>query len=1828
MVDKADDENCRKFLDIQGDELKTKEEIKKCYDYISTNYINQKLSKLLAPLDINDEIKESIKKQLPNNIKEIIENIFPSYQCNSISMDINENIKIKLIKGNSFSSTVIKGYAMTKYVCFKNYGGTQVDCKILFLDFDLNENEMKDPFVKVIKEKNKAENENKDNIGIDFSLSDYVFKAIECFDINVILLRKGISYALLEKFTEKSEYGANPKVYVVMNVEEKPLEKIANCTKGKVIKSLDEFKNLIDNKEDDNKKSNFVGACKFEIVEINKFIEEKNEEFNFEGIIKNNDYEFEKMIYKPSTKLMKFEPKKNNYFQTLLLSYNEKNLLDMIKKELKEEIFITVRDFFLQQKVLHFLFCKIEFKLPEKTEEKKEPENEIKPFKFINTIKRKIELDNKKLNSDKENGKADELNKEINKPSKKINFNNDKIVNNIKVIINNQNVSESPGTPKLGNKNVKSEFSTKKQESLFIHKNENNPIIEDDTTKLYSDNNMKGLSENTNNNLNYNLETDVIRKISNFSLGQNENNDKIKNPTEKIIFIRENIDIEEEGKSIYKFGFDTSVTKKNDEKNSLKLIKLKMCKGKKKLKKIEVSENGKKRKFNKKQLIMENEAEIVKKLNFICKNAENMELVYYCADTEIPKDKQFGKFIMDMLDEKYKMCPDCENNNISNQISNHFYYLYNSNNSRIKISYISKEDSNLEQIIEYISSSKNKDFKYQDKQKFDLIDYNKEIYCYGLCKICKKIVTPVIQLPKDFYAYSTAKFFKHISNNTELKNRQGEEYNLIKSYKNIIENNFSNNCSHSSFQDIKRIFFTKYGALEFQYENIDKYQILSVQKSPEQINSSYTLEITEVPSTSENKSQQTSHQQQQNQQNKESKEFQEFKKIISLIKNKFEKEIEEIIKLKSLEYVEKSSAKNIIDTIFNLLKEIIKYMKIDSTTSPPNTMFNESNINNENIRPSPSPYNNSKGNLIMAEGNIQNEDCYLNNKDIKNNDEQEFCNRKSINTQTSFGTNVNDSVEIKEKHKCLIDQLFFFSKDEVTKNLGYQNRVFFRLAQLKILCNKIRIFIHQIKIYISLENSLLVIQQKLKDNDDKKEVSRKIPSDGSNNKTSSISIKSKMSSNINVDSKIPSDNIRDAKAITIEKVDNSIQTALLQSPPISNTLNVLDFPKYELKNKSSELSKSMTIDNIIKEMIDKYILLGDIYETEDKKDNSLEVYLKMLNNITFYEERPNDSNVVKENDLSSIIYYGISSQSYQTFMKEKTNLLDFKNNEKLDKNKDPNKKPEKEEKASECSLKNENIIKDDKDEKSEITTPLIDFKFDPSDIKYKEAFDSLFIFNSQKNIDQKYKVCLESELMNVSNESQTPLLIVIKNINEEKLTPTLIQSRKPTISRTTKSMKFNSPILYTSKNEKNDDIEIIIENKLNLIEETITGYFNTIGVLNSRFKKLKNEMKLVKNINEYLKALNEISAGYNKLNEVNINTENNNEIEKNEKKKKLINGFIKSIEEQINSNSTKYSSQNNNENKTGLEHDIKDDEKDNNLNLIDLIGTLYFVENSIPKSEIEITIFFPRQFESLRIFYCSTYKEFLKSLKESNAWKNVSGGKSKAKFYKTKDEKYLFKSIDESEFKMFLEIAGEYFIHMSEYLFHQMPSLLMKILGVYRIRIKKEDENHKEKEENFYLMMMENLNYGLDVTKGRLNSYDLKGSEANRYINKESVKGKENVVLHDNNFKEDFNNEPIPINKTIYDLLIISVHNDTVFLSKIGVVDYSLLLHIYHDDKQKKHYLRMGIIDYNRKYTWDKQLEHFAKMIINGFVVSPTITSPNKYRERFKNAIKNYFICV
>lgn len=74
-------------------------------------------------------------------------------------------------------------------------------------------------------------------------------------------------------------------------------------------------------------------------------------------------------------------------------------------------------------------------------------------------------------------------------------------------------------------------------------------------------------------------------------------------------------------------------------------------------------------------------------------------------------------------------------------------------------------------------------------------------------------------------------------------------------------------------------------------------------------------------------------------------------------------------------------------------------------------------------------------------------------------------------------------------------------------------------------------------------------------------------------------------------------------------------------------------------------------------------------------------------------------------------------------------------------------------------------------------------------------------------------------------------------------------------------------------------------------------------------------------------------------------------------------------------------------------------------------------------------------------------------------------------------------------------------------------------------------------------------------------------------------------------------------------------------MSKANIVDYSLLTII--DTKRKK--VRFGIIDYVQQYTIDKIFEGKFKTLINRGEV-PTIVDPDKYKLRFKRAMKRYFI--
>ena len=296
-----------------------------------------------------------------------------------------------------------------------------------------------------------------------------------------------------------------------------------------------------------------------------------------------------------------------------------------------------------------------------------------------------------------------------------------------------------------------------------------------------------------------------------------------------------------------------------------------------------------------------------------------------------------------------------------------------------------------------------------------------------------------------------------------------------------------------------------------------------------------------------------------------------------------------------------------------------------------------------------------------------------------------------------------------------------------------------------------------------------------------------------------------------------------------------------------------------------------------------------------------------------------------------------------------------------------------------------------------------------------------------------------------------------------------------------------------------------------------------------------------------------------------------------------------------------------------------------------------YVEENQTAIEGSITAYYPKQFEAIRILYCSSYDNFIMSIAKSNVWSTVSGGKSKANFYKTDDNRYIIKCITKNEFKMFLESVFHYFHHTNKFLFHKMPSALSKTIGAFKVKIR------TPKKETNYCVIMENLYYNIVNPNTPFKAYDLKGSRLNRYIPKVEREGK---VLMDTNFLEDFAGNPLALDKRIYTLLKVALQNDCLILSKMNVVDYSLLLILCEepvslsisknnsgnviqeeDDEGKIMYIRVAIIDYFRKYTWDKQLENLGKTIMHKFS-KPTIVNPGDYKKRFLEKIINYFIGI
>ena len=456
---KKEDEDCEKYLGLKNKECEEKinTNLKKCYENIIINYITNKIS--------NFKIEKQYKTTLIENIMKIIKDLNPSFKDLNDSMNINDYIKVKIVENKDFSSKVIAGFAMTKNVCSKKMKEKHEKPKILLLDLDLNIHKANEPLQQNRNESNES-----------FNIYE-IKKKLDLLKIDLILINKGISQNFLNYLLKDS------KLIIIVHVKSSSLKKIARCTRGEVISSFNDLDLESRNNTEQNTtklSTNIYGTCQlFQINNANKLKNEKEEKKinNIEDLSSFNNIDFKNIVLSNNNKLMTFEGCEPILFQTLLLYGPNKKSLKKIKNLLKNEIFSTAREYFLERKLLYYLFCSIPPYIEEKEKEKgkekeKKESNEdirgisievkqkyIMPKREEITRRNTTNLKNISINRELSNlGKSKNIRKPSKSPEskkkekdKKNNNNISTISNNLFLNYNNQN-SSSVNLIRLNNK--------------------------------------------------------------------------------------------------------------------------------------------------------------------------------------------------------------------------------------------------------------------------------------------------------------------------------------------------------------------------------------------------------------------------------------------------------------------------------------------------------------------------------------------------------------------------------------------------------------------------------------------------------------------------------------------------------------------------------------------------------------------------------------------------------------------------------------------------------------------------------------------------------------------------------------------------------------------------------------------------------------------------------------------------------------------------------------------------------------------------------------------------------------------------------------------------------------------------------------------------------------------------------------------------------------------------------------------------------------------------------------------------------------------------------
>ncbi|XP_043200224.1 phosphatidylinositol 5-phosphate 4-kinase type-2 alpha-like [Amphibalanus amphitrite] len=215
------------------------------------------------------------------------------------------------------------------------------------------------------------------------------------------------------------------------------------------------------------------------------------------------------------------------------------------------------------------------------------------------------------------------------------------------------------------------------------------------------------------------------------------------------------------------------------------------------------------------------------------------------------------------------------------------------------------------------------------------------------------------------------------------------------------------------------------------------------------------------------------------------------------------------------------------------------------------------------------------------------------------------------------------------------------------------------------------------------------------------------------------------------------------------------------------------------------------------------------------------------------------------------------------------------------------------------------------------------------------------------------------------------------------------------------------------------------------------------------------------------------------------------------------------------------------------------------------VDNYLFNKENMP-SHFKVKEYCPLVFRNLRERFSVHDHDYMQSLTRAEATPMDSPGKSGAKFYQSYDKLYIIKALTSEEVELMHSFLKEYHPYIVE---RHGKTLLPQYLGMYRFTV--DGLEH-------YLVVMRNVfSNHLPLHK----KYDLKGSTVDRDATSKELR-KELPTLKDNDFVKD--GMHVEIGGLAKEKLMDTLSADVAFLSRLQLMDYSLLLGVHDVERHER----------------------------------------------------------